>query len=45
MQEIALVLGAVFRLQQLEEAVDFAHLGVMAGRDAVGAHRQRVFQE
>src|SRR5262245_23870981 len=44
-EEIALVLGAVFRLQQLEEAVGFAHLGIVAGGDEIGAEADRVVEK
>src|SRR3990170_3912720 len=37
-QEVALVLGAVIGLEQLMEPVDFAHLRVVAGCDALRAH-------
>ena len=35
MQEIALVLARIAGLEQLEQSVHLAHLGVMAGRDGV----------
>src|SRR5207245_4766622 len=41
-QEIALVLGKIDGLEQLEAARIFAHPGIVAGRDALRAKRHRV---
>jgi hypothetical protein len=44
-QEVALVLQRVQALEQLEAAVHFAHPGVVAGGDLVGAQAHGVVQE
>src|SRR5207249_4564905 len=44
-QEITLVLSSVLCLEQLINAVDFAYLRVMSGRNALSAHRQRVVKK
>ncbi|OIQ82064.1 hypothetical protein GALL_361650 [mine drainage metagenome] len=44
-EKVALVLGAVLRLQQLEQAVDFAYLGVVAGGDLVRAQAEGVIEK
>ena len=45
MQEIALILVGVGRLEQPEAAITFAHTGVMAGGDTFGPHLQRMIEE
>jgi len=45
MQEIALILGAVLSLEQLEFALELTHTGVVAGGDLVGAERHGMVEE
>ena len=44
-QEITLVFGSVFRLQQLIKAIALPNLRVVAGGDAIGPEFQRVIEE
>ncbi len=44
-QEVALVLGVVERLEQLEAAIDLAHAGVVARGDGVRTQRHGVVEE
>src|SRR5262245_48227920 len=44
-EEVALVLGAVFGLEQLEQPVGLAHLRVVAGGDEIGAQTERVVEK
>ena len=44
-QEVALVLGAVKALEQLEVAIAFSHPGVVTGGDVFGPQPQRVIEK
>jgi hypothetical protein len=45
MQEIALVLGTVLGLEQLEFPLELAHAGVVAGRNPVGTDLQGMLEK
>ncbi len=44
-KKVALILVAVLALEQLIVALELAHLGIVTGRDLLGAERQGVVEE